>query len=924
MQQAPLVIHSPVPKPINNVNIADQYTNLIAMIDDEMQPPSVPTPSDKPSPKVVAFQFPPEFEDRKSLCQSPSWEAYDRRKKEKRDEKKEEKRKEEERRREEKRREEERKKKEQEEEEKKKAQQNAAKKQQPAKPRRLSKPPPASAQTMDQINPASTARQPRSQKPRPNSALGLVLPGSDEGTDRSTRKRSGSFTSLIRAPFEHRRASFDQSSAGGFIGGIKLEQERFDAEQRANEANIHPALRKSKPDEARSHSPQRPPHTPTSRTEASQRRAYPPITILTASSKTRSLAAPDASRMDRFRARVGLKPAPRTASADGRLNTSTRPDVKPSNDSNTSLPTYESSVEKTSQSKESPPKSPGLTPAPLKLKTNNLGGPRRNINEKQLNIKIPQKDEGRTPEVSAKSSPMTPKDHSAHGKAKDTKPTLSDLIAQEGQGSTSLLPPLRPPRKSSKRSLATNSSASSPSTATPTPRLPSATTPPTATDSPQDFLGLFNAPYSPPSLELNPEGVPPVTELKSRFPEDFPKSTDQVNSFGISTRRNDTTSKNASNDASARRSPERRSKDSARPLHGKPVADDQSTKNKPSRRPPLVSERSDHSLNNATRPSRPLSRASGTSSEDLQYHSPMSTPGTSYPQSEKELTPVPTDTELGPALGDRRKSTQLRHQLPAPEDLPLPPVYARHHQRKPSQRSDIEEDIELDRIQAAARKVMAAFPPGSPPRADRRTQSDPDVAASAGFLPKLKLRKEKSKLGQVTGAKDLEKSDGGRRPLLGHVKAKSAVNLPHISKPQLAPPSPALSPMSLPTPTFHPPHSSTSSLDVSSKRLLQPSPGPRTSTDSRGTRPSMDSSRDGGAPVAKMFVECCSCRYYHDMPSRLYEAMVNPEAVLAPGDVAAYKGSVSMTVRCPWCQHDMSTKCCAGLAAMVYVKERLH
>jgi hypothetical protein len=59
---------------------------------------------------------------------------------------------------------------------------------------------------------------------------------------------------------------------------------------------------------------------------------------------------------------------------------------------------------------------------------------------------------------------------------------------------------------------------------------------------------------------------------------------------------------------------------------------------------------------------------------------------------------------------------------------------------------------------------------------------------------------------------------------------------------------------------------------------------------------------------------------YHDMPSKLYEAMSNPDEVLSAG----YAGTVSMTVKCPWCKHEMSTKCCAGFAAMVYIKERFH
>ncbi|TQV96505.1 hypothetical protein IF1G_05088 [Cordyceps javanica] len=82
--------------------------------------------------------------------------------------------------------------------------------------------------------------------------------------------------------------------------------------------------------------------------------------------------------------------------------------------------------------------------------------------------------------------------------------------------------------------------------------------------------------------------------------------------------------------------------------------------------------------------------------------------------------------------------------------------------------------------------------------------------------------------------------------------------------------------------------------------------------------------RSNADTIAKVFVECCGCKYYHDMPSKLYDAMVNPNIVLSPKDRSDFGGAISMTVKCPWCKHAMSTSCCAGLAAMVYVKERLH
>lgn len=77
------------------------------------------------------------------------------------------------------------------------------------------------------------------------------------------------------------------------------------------------------------------------------------------------------------------------------------------------------------------------------------------------------------------------------------------------------------------------------------------------------------------------------------------------------------------------------------------------------------------------------------------------------------------------------------------------------------------------------------------------------------------------------------------------------------------------------------------------------------------------------APIAKMFVECCSCKFYHDMPSKVYECMVKPDAVVED-KLRGISGAITTMVKCPWCLHNMSTSCCAGYAAVVYVKEKLH
>lgn len=78
-----------------------------------------------------------------------------------------------------------------------------------------------------------------------------------------------------------------------------------------------------------------------------------------------------------------------------------------------------------------------------------------------------------------------------------------------------------------------------------------------------------------------------------------------------------------------------------------------------------------------------------------------------------------------------------------------------------------------------------------------------------------------------------------------------------------------------------------------------------------------------GKPMTKMLVECCHCRFYHDMPSRVYGAMAQPDDVVKDKRLGV-SGQVTTCVKCPWCSHNMSTVCCAGYAAVVYLREKLH
>jgi hypothetical protein len=80
----------------------------------------------------------------------------------------------------------------------------------------------------------------------------------------------------------------------------------------------------------------------------------------------------------------------------------------------------------------------------------------------------------------------------------------------------------------------------------------------------------------------------------------------------------------------------------------------------------------------------------------------------------------------------------------------------------------------------------------------------------------------------------------------------------------------------------------------------------------------------GANPVAKLFVICCKCKFWHDMPSKLYEAMALPMELHKAGEVSVAGARLETAVKCPWCEHGMTTSCCQGWTTVVYLHERHH
>ncbi len=77
-------------------------------------------------------------------------------------------------------------------------------------------------------------------------------------------------------------------------------------------------------------------------------------------------------------------------------------------------------------------------------------------------------------------------------------------------------------------------------------------------------------------------------------------------------------------------------------------------------------------------------------------------------------------------------------------------------------------------------------------------------------------------------------------------------------------------------------------------------------------------------PIAKLFVVCCKCKFWHDLPSKLYEAMALPKELHKAEEGKLTGARLETAVRCPWCEHAMTTFCCQGWTTVVYLHERHH
>ena len=285
---------------------------------------------------------------------------------------------------------------------------------------------------------------------------------------------------------------------------------------------------------------------------------------------------------------------------------------------------------------------------------------------------------------------------------------------------------------------------------------------------------------------------------------------------------------------------------------------------------------------------------------EAEPRSPRSPKGPKSPKT-KQINPMIVDK----ALPETPPATE---DAPATEDVPAPEAAA--SKEKPDAKPIPEVVVESTTEEGLVRKTSIKRPRSNPQLQTQTTVTNP--LPSLDFLPQLKhqpLVKRQPHFLPV--AKDrfppVPKDYATIKSMANKTAAPS--NAPDL---KLIPRSPLRTPSQFPVPgrTFN-----RSSTEVG--------------TVSFGKGPIAEGME--AKPMAKLFVICCKCKFWHDLPSKLYEAMALPKELHKDDNVAGGKGKGKVTgarletaVKCPWCEHAMTTWCCQGWTTVVYLHERHH
>ncbi|KAJ0273804.1 hypothetical protein CBS470a_012077 [Colletotrichum nupharicola] len=369
-------------------------------------------------------------------------------------------------------------------------------------------------------------------------------------------------------------------------------------------------------------------------------------------------------------------------------------------------------------------------------------------------------------------------------------------------------------------------------------------------------------------------------------------------------------------------------------------------------RPPFV-ESAESSMPSRDSSARPTDRSSMSSFEEpMSSPSPATTPDSSRPQSEKGLPPVDgevrrVDNEAVVVDNDER-SYRLSHKAAMATTSPIasnprislpPQIPVQNHEahlselealvsekfgRKASV-ADCESDSDVCLTPGFTDGSKYASAAGSPTTSvslsnsqelDRRSphkefedapqtaeeqvrssiqrrpslsksRSSPDLALDTSFLPKLKHQPLVP------------------RPLVPPPPPRSAKRASSPANKTVAQSSPLSADARKSIVSLKAPSNPSNYLEQARKSMPVP---PRSSRASRSSIVPPDGNVE---PVAKMLVECCSCKFLHDLPSKVYECMAKPDGMVEDRNLGV-SGIISTTC------HAYDTNSPAQLTSDVY------
>ena len=342
-------------------------------------------------------------------------------------------------------------------------------------------------------------------------------------------------------------------------------------------------------------------------------------------------------------------------------------------------------------------------------------------------------------------------------------------------------------------------------------------------------------------------------------------------------------------------------------------------------------------------PARETRNSPSHSASSHHHHQQQSQAGdrTQFKTSSTTINSSSTDASSSSSIATQQMSPV--YQLPGPVTSKTSPAMS---EQSGGENSPPMLSLDDSTVRLVRAKSQLDMPPPPPPPTKRNEILEADENAQ-GINRNSSLKKHRSHPELKTPESNTQQDNADLLSLdfLPELKHQSFTKPKRYSRAVFSPGSsnqpPPLSPSQFPLPSSPP-------TEVARRGGNQMRTSKRTSTIGNG--PPIGRSEGSPNQIAKLFVICCQCKYWHDLPSKVYEAMALPQPIsqvdtMATSSSLEYRSEVSQETsapgsvddevtglntrvithpKCPWCPHFLSTNCCQGWTAVVNLHTRHH